>query len=224
MARTRAADYEDRREAILDHAANLFAARGFEGASISDLAKACKTSKSLLYHYYPSKEDLLYWVMSSHIDALLGAASDLAVAEGGAPERLARLVTRFLQIYVGAASRHKVLLNELRSLPAARRAEIIAKQRSVIAAVERLLTAVRPDLAKDARRARAVTMLCFGMINWTSNWLDPSGPLDAEEIARLATSIMLGGVETLRAAPAASAPLTRRSRAPRHRSPGRPGR
>ena len=50
MARTQAPDYEERRIAIVDKAAELFARRGFTGASLSDLAAACQTSKSLIYH------------------------------------------------------------------------------------------------------------------------------------------------------------------------------
>ena len=49
MARPQAADYDDRRAAIVEQAARLYAERGFLGASLSDLAKACKTSKSLIY-------------------------------------------------------------------------------------------------------------------------------------------------------------------------------
>jgi len=63
MARTQAADFEQRREKIVERAAQLFAERGFLGASIADLAKACKTSKSLIYHYYSSKEEILFDVM-----------------------------------------------------------------------------------------------------------------------------------------------------------------
>ena len=71
MARTQAADYEERRTAIVEQAARLFAERGFLGASIADLAEACDSSKSLIYHYYASKEDILYDVMHSHVRALL---------------------------------------------------------------------------------------------------------------------------------------------------------
>jgi len=73
MARTQSADYAIRREAIVDRAAELFAERGFLGASIADLADALKTSKSLIYHYYDSKEDILFDVMHSHVKALLDA-------------------------------------------------------------------------------------------------------------------------------------------------------
>ena len=67
MARKQAPDFEQRRDAILEQAARLYAAQGFLGASVADLARACKTSKSLIYHYYPSKEDILFDVMHSHV-------------------------------------------------------------------------------------------------------------------------------------------------------------
>ena len=72
MARTQAADYGVRREAIVEKAARLYAERGFLGASISDLAKVCRISKSLIYHYYPSKEDILFDVMHSHVARVAG--------------------------------------------------------------------------------------------------------------------------------------------------------
>ena len=72
MARTQAADYDAKREAITEAAAKLFAEKGFAGASVSDLADRCAVSKSLIYHYYASKEAILFDVMNEHIDDLLG--------------------------------------------------------------------------------------------------------------------------------------------------------
>lgn len=63
MARPQAPDYADRRQAMLDSAAALYARHGFLGASIVDLAVACGVSKSLLYHYFGSKEDILFEIM-----------------------------------------------------------------------------------------------------------------------------------------------------------------
>ena len=50
MARPQSPDYEQRREAILSAAARLYATKGFPGASVAELAKACGASKSLIYH------------------------------------------------------------------------------------------------------------------------------------------------------------------------------
>ena len=133
MARKQAADFEQRRDAILEQAARLYAAHGFLGASIADLARACKTSKSLIYHYYPSKEDILFDVMHSHVRALLDAA-ERVTAEPLAPDaKLHALTQEFMRLYVGAAARHKVLLNELARLPPKRRETVVQVQRRLIA-------------------------------------------------------------------------------------------
>lgn len=190
MARTQAADYEQRREAIVEHAADLFATRGFRGASMADLAAACATSKSLLYHYYPSKEDLLYAVMLSHIDQLVTDVAAVAQETGTAREKLDRMLHRFMHNYVGAASRQKVLLNDLAHLPDDKRESIVAKQRAIIKAVQGLIVELNPALAKDPAAARVRTMLLFGMINWTHTWFDPAGPASADGIADAAMELI----------------------------------
>ncbi len=191
MARTQAPDYEQRREAIVEHAARLFATTGFRGASVADLAEACETSKSLIYHYYPSKEDILYAVMVSHLDQLVQDVAEAASADAGPRTRLSTMVHGFMRHYVGAADRQKVLLNELDSLPPERRRAIVSKQRTIIDAVTLLLVEIDPVLAADPARARVQTMLLFGMINWTHTWFDPDGPVSADQIGRMALDLML---------------------------------
>ena len=192
MARTQAADYEERRTAIVEQAALLFAERGFLGASIADLAEACNSSKSLIYHYYAAKEDILYDVMHSHVQALLDAAEDVAGGPAPPAAKLRDLTAAFLRLYVGAAARHRVLLNELQRLPETQRATIIAIQRRLIAIIEHILEELRPSLSAPLKRPAA--MLYFGMINWTHTWLDPQGRADPQQIATLAAEIYLDGI------------------------------
>jgi AcrR family transcriptional regulator len=149
-------------------------------------------SKSLIYHYYAAKEDILFDVMISHVRALEEAAR--AVIAGDAPPdaKLRSLARAFMALYVGAADRHKVLLNELSRLPKNRRAEIVSVQRGLIEIVRRLLIAVAPRLS--APRSFTAAMLFFGMINWTHTWFDAEGAVSAEELADLAVSTTLSGL------------------------------
>jgi len=197
MARTKAPDFEERREAIIEAAAKLYAERGFLGASIAELADACGISKSLIYHYYPSKEDILFDVMASHVRALLEAAERVNALALAAPQKLRMLTAEFMRLYVGAAARHKVLLNELSRLPARQRMVVVKIQRRLIAIVESLLVEIRPELAKRASLKRPAAMLYFGMINWTHTWLDPRGALEPERIAALAAKVFLEGIEKM---------------------------
>ena len=195
MARPQSPDYDKRRDAILAAAARLYARRGFQGASVADLESACSTSKSLIYHYFPSKDDTLHAVMAAHLDDLVDAA-DEAMQAGNAEERLRALTLAFMRLYAGARDSHKVLLNELDHLPPRQRAEVVAKQRRIIAVVETLIREIRPDLNP---LTLPLTMLFFGMINWTHTWLRPQGPISAEAIADLAVNLMLDGLKDVEA-------------------------
>ena len=188
MARPQSPDYEQRREAILSAAARLYATKGFPGASVAELAKACGASKSLIYHYFPSKDDILYAVMVEHLDALTEAA-ETACATGSADARLRALTVAFMRLYASAQNHHKVLVNELDNLPHERRAEVVAKQRRIIAAAEDVIAEIGSGGA-----ARVNTMLFFGMINWTHTWYDPQGPFMPEALAMRVVEIMQRGV------------------------------
>lgn len=194
MARTQSPDYEQRRIAIVERAAVLFAERGFLGASIADIADACETSKSLVYHYYASKEDILFDVMHSHVEALLVAAEAIHADTGSAASKMRTLTQEFLRLYVGAAARHKVLLNELGRLPRKRRNTIVGMQRQLTDIVAQLISEIQPALSKRSALRFPATMLYFGMINWTHIWMDPKGRAKPARIAELAVNIFLDGL------------------------------
>jgi len=63
---------KDRRQQILDAAQKVFAQKGFEGASIKDLAKAAKISPGLLYWYFKDKSDLFASLVSERIKMAFG--------------------------------------------------------------------------------------------------------------------------------------------------------
>jgi AcrR family transcriptional regulator len=194
MARTQAADYEKRREIIVAAAARLFADKGFLGASIADLADACGMSKSLIYHYYGSKEDILFDTMHSHVKALLDVAEEIAGRRGGGAEKLRAMTHRFMQLYLGAADRQRVLLNELDNLTAEQRRIVVGIQHDLIATVEKIIAEIRPSLSGRSPLGAPAAMLYFGMINWMHTWLDPKGRAKPARIAELAVNIFLDGI------------------------------
>jgi len=194
MARTQASDYGERREGIVDRAAELFAEQGFLGTSIADLAHACKTSKSLIYHYYESKEHILFDVMHSHVKALLDVAEEIAARPIGASEKLRAMTREFMRLYLGAAPRQRVLLNELAHLPESQRRIVVGIQRRLIDLIEKILIEIRPDLGRRSALKRPAVMLYFGMINWMHTWLDPAGRAKPAKIADLAVNTFLDGI------------------------------
>ena len=191
MARTQAIDYEEKRKTITQNAARIFARDGFAGASLSDVAESCKMSKSLIYHYYDSKEAILYDVMNEHMDDLVGVIKEINQSSSQPIEKFGEFVKTLMRHYIGTANSQKVLLYELNSLRAAERNEIVKKQRILIEFTEKLLLAIHPDMRNQTPLLRARIMLFFGMINWTHNWFNPKGPIDRDQVAELAAHMTL---------------------------------
>ncbi len=100
-----------------------------------------------------------------------------------------------MRLYVGAAARQRVLLNELQRLPQAQRAMVIGIQRRLIDIVQTILVEIRPDLSGRSALKRPAAMLYFGMINWMHTWLDPKGRARPAQIADLAANVFLEGIE-----------------------------
>ncbi len=195
MARTQARDYDKKRDVITSHAAKLFARRGFAGASISDLAAACGVSKSLIYHYYDAKEFILFDVMRDHIDELLKIVSAADKSSPDAKQEFRDMTRRLMRCYAGAQHKQKVLLYELSYLSKTQRAEIVSKQRKIIAQFESLLAHAAPNARHDRALLRTQTMLFFGMINWTHTWFKPSGHMSRDALSDLAANTILGALD-----------------------------
>ena len=70
MARGRSPGYDDQREMILRHAAELFARRGYPATSMNEVAEACGLSKPTLYHYFKDKYHLLVHITEGHVSRL----------------------------------------------------------------------------------------------------------------------------------------------------------
>ena len=194
MARTQARDYEKRRLRILDTAARLFARNGFHNTAIADVARECGISKSLLYHYFTSKEDILFAAMEDHVLLLRETGKGIVEGKGNAREKFQVLTRGFLDIYKNAQARHAVLLGELKALDPKQQRRIIKTQREIV----EIFSALIGQLTQGKTEARALrtvlTMLFLGMINWTHTWYDPNGTLKPADLADLAAAIFALGL------------------------------
>ncbi|MDZ4359902.1 MAG: TetR/AcrR family transcriptional regulator, partial [Variovorax sp.] len=98
---------------------------------------------------------------------------------------LHELIRSFLQEYQTSATRHVALLHATQFLGEAQRETILNRQRDVVSAVTRFLCRAYPQRLTPTNQT-AITMMLFGMINWTFTWLRPGGPMSyagfAEEV------------------------------------------
>ncbi|MEX0280477.1 MAG: TetR/AcrR family transcriptional regulator, partial [Arenibacterium sp.] len=91
MARTIAKDYSEKRAHILKTAARVFAEQGFARASMAQIAQECGISKANIYHYYSSKDALLFDILDSYLATLRDRLAAVS-GKGTARDRFAALV------------------------------------------------------------------------------------------------------------------------------------
>jgi AcrR family transcriptional regulator len=149
MARPKSASHELKRDEILDIAAQCFAEKSYPAASMNDIAAACGTSKARLYHYYESKEAILFDLLDRYTQRLLALVGQV---EATAQRRnlddraaLHELIRSFLQEYETSATRHVALLHDTKFLGEAQRDEVLNRQRDVVSAVTRFLRRAYPQ-------------------------------------------------------------------------------
>ena len=193
MARGRSPGYDDQREAILRHAAHLFARSGYVGTSMNQVAEAAGLSKASLYHYYRDKYAMLVEIAEGHVRTL-EALVDEVRAEALAPAAaVRRLVERIIGEYADAQDAHRVLTEDVRFLDAEDRSRVLDAERRVVDAFAAAVAAVRPG-ASAAAMDKPLAMLLFGMINWMFTWIKPEGRLSYDDMAPVVCDLFFGGV------------------------------
>jgi TetR/AcrR family transcriptional regulator len=195
MARPRAADYDDKRAAILRRAAELFAEKGYDRTSMTEIAAALGVSKALFYHSYPSKDALLFDIIRTHLNELVAVAEAAAAARPAlAPRsRFRSIIAAILDCYRDADAEHKIQINHLGQLAEAEQAELKTLERRLVAVMASAVRALRPELEPEL--VKPVVMSIFGTLNWTYMWFREGGKLSREAYADLVTQMFADGID-----------------------------
>lgn len=197
MARTRAKDHDDKRTGLMETAARIFADDGYDRTSMAQLATECGVSKALIYHYYASKEALLFDIIETHLGELIAAVEEADNPDAGPELRLEGLVAGLLEAYRDADAKHKVQLGALALLPREQQDHLKGLERKLVTRFSDAVRALNPEAFDGKPLLKPVTMSLFGMLNWFYMWYREGGPVTRSGYARLATSILVSGVKGL---------------------------
>jgi AcrR family transcriptional regulator len=199
MARTRASDFEEKQHGLLMSAAAVFAEQGMEKASMAQIARHSGVSKALLYHYYPSKDVLIFAIIHEHL-VDLEASVAASLDPGLSPEEQLRvLVGVVLEKYRGADDAHKVQLVGASVLSEEQRDEIRSVERQIVRHFSNVLRRIHPALDDSERPLlMPVTMSLFGMVNWVYMWFREGGLITRDDYADVATTLVLKGIKAVR--------------------------
>lgn len=198
MSRPIAKDHDAKRVHILHIAARLFADHGYARASMSQVAKECGISKANIYHYYSSKDALLFDILDTYLSALCARITGLDLDGLDPPKQLWRVIVETLQSYEGMDHEHKIQTEGIPLLPEDQQKVLKSYQRDMVAHMSDIVGSIAPEVfADDPRKLRATVMSIFGMLNWFYMWNSSAGHDARDEYAQLVTRLTLTGVHGL---------------------------
>ncbi|WP_435138348.1 TetR/AcrR family transcriptional regulator [Pseudopelagicola sp. nBUS_19] len=198
MARTIAKDHDQKRDNILQVAAKVFANEGFDRASMSMLARDCGISKATIYHYYDSKDAILYDILKTYLCKLRDRVCKLDLNGQSPEERVHSVVLEVLMAYEGADEEHRVQINGVAMLPLEQQKVLRGYQREMVDFVNNIVWAAAPEVfCDDDVKLRGTTMSIFGMLNWYYMWQQGAGIKAREKYARLVADLTLKGLSGL---------------------------
>ena len=198
MSRPIAKDHNEKRSHILKIAARVFADQGYARASMSQVATACGISKANIYHYYNSKDALLFAILNTYLSALRDRIIGLDLKELDPSEQLGCIVVETLRSYEGMDREHKIQIEGIPSLPEHQQKILKTYQRDLVDQMSGVVASIAPDVFNgDPRKLRATVMSIFGMLNWFYMWNSTADHRARDDYAQLVTRLTLKGVHGL---------------------------
>ncbi|EHI14049.1 TetR family transcriptional regulator [Mycolicibacterium thermoresistibile ATCC 19527] len=185
-----------RREELLAVATRLFAARGYHGTRMDDVADAIGLNKATVYHYYASKSLILYDIYRRAADSTVAALHDDPNAS--AREMIYEFTRRLLVGIAGDIERAAVYFQEAPYITEWFTEEQVAYIRESEAKVyEHVRDVIDRGIASGEFYECDSHVLALGYIGMTLGsyrWLRPDGRRTAEEIAEEFSTALLRGL------------------------------
>lgn len=187
------ARYDARRREVVATAAQLFAERGYDSTSMSELTAATGLAAGGLYHYIEGKDDLLIAICDELLEPLLEQAREIVAAEAPPVEQLRELIEAWVTHVVTHRDHMLVFTQERQAIESEARWRRVRSQRK---AFEKILDVAlargEADGSMTFADRRLSLLALLGMVNYTAQWVRPGGRLTAEEIADGYCAIVLG--------------------------------
>jgi AcrR family transcriptional regulator len=189
----------ERREQLIGIGRKHFADRGFEGATIEEIAASAGVSKPVVYEHFGGKEGLYAVVVDREIEGLLNAVQGALTSGGGSRETIERAALALLDYVETSTDGFRILV---RDSPAGQATGSFASLMSDIASqVEHILAAEFKNHRLDPKAAPMYAQMLVGMIALTGQWWLDSRKFKKHEVAAHVVNLAWNGLTGLEAKP-----------------------
>ncbi len=183
-----------RKEQIISIAASLFRQKGYEAASMRNIAKVLGIEAASLYSHIKSKDELLETICFRKADELLKAIDEVNDLYFNAEEKLKMAITNHVKIVTGDLDASSVFLKEWRRLPEKKLGEFIKLRNKYEEGFMHILINGENENVFVAPDKKFAVLTILSAVNWITEWYSPKGHMTPDEIAEHLTGFILTGL------------------------------
>ena len=179
-SRRRARD--EKREAVLRTAVQLFLDQGYHGTTLNHVAERLNITKPALYNYFRGKDEILYECWAIGAERVDDRISEIAVAGGTGLAKLRKLIVSYAETMTTDYGKSLVRF-DMRDLTDHNRKIVATAKKKIDRAFRRY---IKDGIEDGSIRPCDIKLSAFaiaGSLNWIGHWYQPGGPLPAEDIA-----------------------------------------
>ncbi len=174
--------------------AHLFARKGFHATSMRAIAQALQMQPASLYHYFKSKEEMLFVLMNESMDEALKKLKAVCEADCAPEQKLKDMLGFYARFFAGNQEREILLVNEIDSLGERYREILIEKQRRYIHLIRSIFEELAAGGLLKEIDPTVATFAFFGMVHYTIRWYDEKGPVDISTLSNNFVEIFTRGI------------------------------
>ncbi|HYR56753.1 MAG TPA: TetR/AcrR family transcriptional regulator [Myxococcaceae bacterium] len=193
------ADDSQRFQAILESAARVICARGYDGASMQEIAESCGMTKAGLYHHIETKEKLLLAIMNYGMDLFEDQVIAKVIDIADPVERLKACMTKNIKLVTSGSSKEvTIILHEHNTLTGHAGRQMNARKKKYVRFLE---STISEAIRRGQIRRVDSTLAAFaflGTVLWTYKWFRHDGVLSEEQVASGMVDLFFRGLLPVR--------------------------
>ncbi|WP_019631881.1 TetR/AcrR family transcriptional regulator [Actinomadura atramentaria] len=192
---TQASDHLPLPDRLLAVATRLFAEKGYESTSVQEIVRAAGVTKGAMYHYFGSKDDLLYAIYHRLLDLQTRRLEGIADGAGTAEERLRAAALDVLETSFRYLDDLIVFFRSTHLLSAARQEAVRAERRRYHERFRRLVEEGQREGSLSERVPADIAVnFFFGALHQIGSWYRPGGRLATRTISEHYVELFLSGL------------------------------
>lgn len=181
----------DARERVLRVAIELFSRQGFGGTGVREIADLATINVASIYHYFPSKEDLLFRIIDDNFLAVYEPARRIVESTDDPARALVAIVKHHILVHCERSAEAAISDRELGSLGAESRRRVLESRDLYEKLWDDLLRSGQNSGVFHLEDVELVRMAALTMCSQVATWYRPGGRVTVQQIAHVYARLVL---------------------------------